>query len=336
MRRLGGWAFVLGEIQFLFRGFGGGHGSALGLQGLHIAVISGLVHFQQLVHAIAVQVVLVSGPGFISDVDLFRKGIAHGVPGDGNPGILFHGIEHFVVILADPKVFTTLAFVTLDATGNREFSFARKPGADTCLTAEELPYDLLDECSVFHFGTLSLTSEPARTATQKAVAYAREKGKLISFDPNLRKPLWPNDEAAKEQIEWGLHQSDIVKISDEEIEFLWGLSPEEGARKLLKECGVRLVYATLGPKGCHFANRNGCGEVSSPTGIHVVDTTGAGDIFGGSAMSRFLRLGKAPEELTVEEMRAVTRFACCAASLSTQTHGGINSVPEEQAVEAIL
>lgn len=239
-------------------------------------------------------------------------------------------------ILADPKVFTTLAFVTLDATGNREFSFARKPGADTCLTAEELPYDLLDECSVFHFGTLSLTSEPARTATQKAVAYAREKGKLISFDPNLRKPLWANDEAAKEQIEWGLHQSDIVKISDEEIEFLWGLSPEEGARKLLKEYGVRLVYATLGPKGCHFANRNGCGEVSSPIGIHVVDTTGAGDIFGGSAMSRFLRLGKAPEELTVEEMRAVTRFACCAASLSTQTHGGINSVPEEQAVEAIL
>lgn len=239
-------------------------------------------------------------------------------------------------IISDPNVFTTLAFVTLDATGNREFSFARKPGADTCLTAEEVPYDLLDGCSVFHFGTLSLTSEPARTATRKAVAYAKEHGKLISFDPNLRKPLWPNDQAAKEQMEWGLHQSDIVKISDEEIEFLWGLSPEEGAQKLLKEYGVRLVYATLGPKGCHFANRNGCGEVASPAGIHVVDTTGAGDIFGGSAMSRFLRLAKAPEELTVEEMRAVTRFACCAASLSTQTHGGINSVPEEAAVEAIV
>ena len=239
-------------------------------------------------------------------------------------------------IITDPTVFTTLAFVTLDATGNREFSFARKPGADTCLTAEEVPYDLLDGCSVFHFGTLSLTSEPARTATRKAVAYAKEHGKLISFDPNLRKPLWPNDEAAKEQMEWGLHQSDIVKISDEEIEFLWGLSPEEGAQKLLNEYGVRLVYATLGPKGCHFANRNGCGEVASPAGIHVVDTTGAGDIFGGSAMSRFLRLAKTPEELTVEEMRAVTRFACCAASRSTQTHGGINSVPEEAAVEAIV
>ena len=239
-------------------------------------------------------------------------------------------------ILVDPAVFTTLAFVTLDATGNRSFSFARKPGADTCLRPEEVNTALLDEGKVFHFGTLSLTNEPARSATRTAVAYAKEHGKLISFDPNLRKPLWPNDDAAKEQIEWGLHQADIVKISDEEIEFLWGISPEEGAQKLLKEYGVRLVYATLGPKGCHFANRQGCGEVPSPTGLHVIDTTGAGDIFGGSAMSQFLRLNKAPEDLTVEEMRAVTRFACCAASLSTQTHGGITSVVPEEEVRAVL
>ena len=239
-------------------------------------------------------------------------------------------------LVVDPAVFTTLAFVTLDATGNRSFSFARKPGADTCLTGDEVDKTLLDDCKVFHFGTLSLTSEPARSATQAAVAYAKEQGKLISFDPNLRKPLWPSDEAAKEQIEWGLRQADIVKISDEEIEFLWGISPEEGAQKLLKEYGVRLVYATLGPKGCHVANRNGSCEVPSPTGLHVIDTTGAGDIFGGSAMSQFLRLGKAPEELTVGELRAITRFACCAASLSTQTHGGINSVVPEAEVRAIF
>lgn len=239
-------------------------------------------------------------------------------------------------IMLASDAFTTLAFVTLDGTGNRSFSFARKPGADTCLRAEEADHSLIDGCKVFHFGTLSLTSEPARGATQAAVAYAKEKGKYISFDPNLRKPLWASEEDAKAQIEWGLHQADIVKISDEEIEFLWGLSPEEGAKKLLREYGVRLVYATLGPKGCHFANRHGCGQVASPTGLHVVDTTGAGDIFGGSAMSQFLRLNKAPEELTVEEMAAVTRFACCAASLSTQTHGGINSVvPEEQVYAAM-
>ena len=239
-------------------------------------------------------------------------------------------------IVTDPAVFTTLAFVTLDATGNRSFSFARKPGADTCLRTEEVNYTLLDDCKVFHFGTLSLTGEPAREATQAAVAYAKEHGKLISFDPNLRKPLWPSEEDAKLQMEWGLRQADIVKISDEEIDFLWGLTPEAGAQKLLDEYGVRLVYATLGPKGCHFANANGCGEVSSPTGLHVIDTTGAGDIFGGSAMSQFLRLGKAPETLTIDEMAAITRFACCAASLSTQTHGGINSVVPEAEVRKVL
>lgn len=239
-------------------------------------------------------------------------------------------------IVADPRVFTTLAFVTLDETGNREFSFARKPGADTCLTPGEVNLALLDDARVLHFGTLSLTDEPARSATREAVLYAKKQGKLISFDPNLRKPLWPSEQAAKEQIEWGLRQADIVKISDEEIDFLWGLSPEAGAQKLLHEYGVSLVYATLGPKGCHFANANGCGEVASPGGIHVVDTTGAGDIFGGSAMSRFLKLGKAPEQLTVEEMRGITRFACCAASLSTQTRGGITSVvPEEQVLPIV-
>ena len=239
-------------------------------------------------------------------------------------------------ILCDPAVFTTLAFVTLDSTGNREFSFARKPGADTCLTAGEVDYSLIDGARVFHFGTLSLTAEPARAATRAAVAYAKRASKLVSFDPNLRKPLWASEAEAKEQMEWGLGQSDIVKISVEEVDFLWGLSPEEGAQRLLKEYGIKLVYVTLGPKGCHFANQNGCGEVASPSGIQVVDTTGAGDIFGGSAMSRFLKLNKAPDSLTVDEMEAVTHFACCAASLSTQTHGGIYSVVPEEQVLAIL
>lgn len=264
-----------------------------------------------------------------------------GKVGDDGFGVLLRrtleerGIETSGV-LVDPGVFTTMAFVTLDAEGNRSFSFARKPGADTCLREDELDFSLIDECKVFHFGTLSLTEEPARSATAAAVKYAKKQGKLISFDPNLRKPLWPSDAAAKEQIEWGLRKADIVKISDEEIEFLWGLSPEDGAKKLLSEYGVQLVYATLGPKGCYTANRQGGVKVSSPDGIHVVDTTGAGDIFGGSAMSRFLRLGKAPGELSADELFAVTRFACCAASLSTQTHGGINSIVPEQRVLEIV
>ena len=231
-------------------------------------------------------------------------------------------------IRIDPNVFTTLAFVSLDASGNRDFSFARKPGADTCLTPEEVDEELIADAKVFHFGTLSLTDEPAAGATRHAIELAKRHGALISLDPNLRKPLWKREEDAREAIEWSLHQSDIVKISDEEIDWLWGFSPEEGAEKLLREYGVSLVYATLGPKGCYAANGTNRVTVQSPSGIHVVDTTGAGDIFGGSAMSQFIRCKKTPADLTETELRRIVSFACTAASLSTQTHGGIASVPE--------
>ena len=237
-------------------------------------------------------------------------------------------------VLADPSVFTTMAFVSLDGSGNRDFSFARKPGADTCLRPEEVNETLLRSTKVFHFGTLSLTDEPAAAATRKGIETAKASGALISLDPNLRKPLWNSEEDAKSAIEWSLRQADIVKISDEEIDFLWGLSPEEGAQKLIREYGVSLVYATLGPKGCHAVTASQAVTVSSPSGIHVVDTTGAGDIFGGSAMSQFLRTGKAPKDLTEEELRRIVCFACTAASLSTQKHGGIASVPEETDVQA--
>lgn len=245
------------------------------------------------------------------------------------------GIDLSGVIRAE-DCFTTMAFVTLDETGNRHFSFARKPGADICLRADEVNEALIRDCRVFHFGTLSLTDDPAREATRHAIRLAKEQGKLVSLDPNLRKPLWASEEQAKEAIEWSLHQADVVKISDEEIEFLWGISPEEGAQKLLKEYGVSLVYATLGPKGCHAANKQGCVTVETPKGIRVVDTTGAGDIFGGSAMSQLLKLGKHPGEVTVGELSGIVRFACCAASLSTQKQGGISSVPEEADVRSLV
>ena len=235
-------------------------------------------------------------------------------------------------ILLDVDVFTTLAFVSLDASGNRDFSFARKPGADTCLRPEEVDEALLASARVFHFGTLSLTDEPAASATRKAIELSRKHDLLISLDPNLRKPLWKREEDAKAAIEWSLRQADIVKISDEEVAFLWGISPGGGARKLLEEYGVSLTYITLGPKGCLAVTRNVSVTVASPAGIRVVDTTGAGDIFGGSAMSQFLQCGKAPAELTEAELTRIVRFACTAASLSTQKHGGITSVPEPNEV----
>lgn len=235
-------------------------------------------------------------------------------------------------LLTDDRVFTTLAFVTLDEHGDREFSFSRKPGADTCLSFEELPLELIDETKVFHFGTLSLTDEPARTATCRAVEYAKKQGKLITYDPNLRKPLWKDLEEARRQLLWGLSQADVVKISDEEVEFLFGLPPEEGAKHILTQFGVRLIFVTCGAEGCIYCNRNACGRIPALSGITVMDTTGAGDIFGGSAVWKLLQLGKVPEDLTEHELRDMAAFACAAAGLSTTRPGGISSVPSYEEV----
>lgn len=235
-------------------------------------------------------------------------------------------------LIATPDVFTTLAFVTLDETGNREFSFARKPGADTCIGTDEVRYDLLDETKVLHFGTLSLTDEPARSATYAAVEYCREHGKLISFDPNLRKPLWRDLEEAKKQMLWGLQHADVVKISDEEVEFLFGLDVQAGAAHILKEFGVKLVFVTCGPEGCWFDNGTARGMTPSLRDIKVLDTTGAGDIFGGSAMWKLLQTGKAPADLTEGDLRDITAFACTSAGLSTTRPGGVSSVPAYEEV----
>ncbi|MBQ6832694.1 MAG: carbohydrate kinase [Oscillospiraceae bacterium] len=244
------------------------------------------------------------------------------------------GIETKGLVSTD-DVFTTLAFVTFDESGDREFAFSRKPGADTCICFEELDLSLIDEAKVFHFGTLSLTDEPARTATQKAVAYAKSKGKLITYDPNLRKPLWKDMEVCKQQLLWGLSQADVVKISDEEVEFLFGCTPEEGADKLLQEFGVCLAMVTLGPSGAYLKNKNGSTYVKCPK-VSPIDTTGAGDIFGGSAVSRLLKLGVHPAELTPEQMYAVGSFASAAASLSTEASGGIPSIPAEEKVLEVI
>ena len=236
------------------------------------------------------------------------------------------GIETRGMVVTE-DVFTTLAFVTFDDHGDRDFAFARKPGADTCLSYEEIDLSLIDEAKVFHFGTLSLTHEPARTATQKCVAYAKQAGKLITNDPNLRKPLWADLEEAKAQLLWGLAQADVVKISDEEVEFLFGLGVKEGATYILENFGVKLVFVTCGADGCFFKNAVAEGHAPSLSGIHVIDTTGAGDIFGGSAVWKLLQIGKAPEALTETELRGIVSFACTAAGLSTTKSGGISSVP---------
>ena len=254
--------------------------------------------------------------------------------------MLQHTISHFgidtVNVLLSDEAFTTLAFVTLDETGDREFSFARKPGADLLLRFDEVDLSVFEGADVFHFGTVSMTEEPSRSTTKQLVEYARSKGILIGYDPNLRRNLWANRDDAHEQMLWGLSKADIVKISDEEIEFLFGLSPEEGAKKILDTYPVQLVYATCGAKGSYYFTRNVCGFMPAMTGLNVIDTCGAGDIFGGSAMFRFLQHGKPASELTKEDLDDITRFATVSAGLSTQKHGGISSIPDLSDVLATL
>lgn len=235
-------------------------------------------------------------------------------------------------IVSDDSVFTTLAFVTFNSEGDRSFSFARKPGADTRLLFEELDLSLIDDAKMFHFGTLSLTDEPVRSTTQKAVAYAKEHGKLITFDPNLRLPLWKSPKEAREQILWGLSNADIVKISDEEVAFLWGeLSEKEAADKLIGEYDVKLVMITCGSKGAFLSTHNASSIAVCPT-VKPIDTTGAGDIFGGSAVSQVLKIAKNLEELTDDDLKQIGSYACAAASLSTEKQGGIPSIPDSEKV----
>jgi len=238
-------------------------------------------------------------------------------------------------IVEDVSVFTTLAFVTLDAGGDRSFSFARKPGADTCLRFDEIDLSIIDDSRVFHFGTLSLTDEPARETTQKAVEYAKKAGKLITFDPNLRLSLWNDFNDAKEQMLWGMKYADIVKISDEEVDFLWNCGEQEAARILLQVFGVKLAMVTCGAKGAYLENKKASAFSKCPP-VKRVDTTGAGDIFGGSAVSRILQIGKAPEALDQNELARIVTFAVTAASLSTQVPGGIPSVPCEADVDKTI
>ncbi len=245
------------------------------------------------------------------------------------------GIDSSHIIKAE-DCFTTLAFVSLDKNGEREFSFARKPGADTQLREEEIDSSIIDEAKVFHFGTLSLTDEPARTTTKTLVEYAKLSGKIISFDPNIRKPLWKDLEDAKAQALWGFSVADVVKVSDEEIEFIFGCDARKGATLLNQKYGVKLALVSCGKDGAYYCTKNAIGHVESLHVSKVVDTTGAGDIFGGSAMHMLLEKNKEIGTLTDADLREICKFACAAAGLSVKSAGGMSSIPKLSAVKKLV
>lgn len=236
----------------------------------------------------------------------------------------------------DAEIPTTLALVHTFPNGDRDFSFYRKPGADIRLSAEELDEDLLGDCRIFHFGTLSLTDEPCRAATVRALELAREAGALISFDPNLREPLWSSLDEAKKQIAWGLARCDILKISDNELLFMTGENDfDAGAAKLRAAWpNIRLLNVTAGADGSYsYYDALRVFEPACKRG-GVIETTGAGDTFCACVLNFVLERGL--EDLTAEDLRAMLRFANTAAYIVTTRKGAIRSMPEREQVEALL
>lgn len=233
------------------------------------------------------------------------------------------------------KAHTTLAFVHLDHQGDRSFSFYRNPGADQLLEPHEVPLDLITGAKVFHFGSVSMTAEPSRSATLSAVRYAKEQGILVSYDPNLRPALWNSAEEAREWILEGMKYSDIVKVSEEELEFLTGTADlDQGSRMLAEQYGVSLVLVTLGAQGSYCR----CGFITAAFKgfpVNAVDTTGAGDAFMAGAIYTVLSQGFALSSCKQEELEGLLAFANAVGALATTRKGGIPAMPSLEEVLAL-
>ena len=238
-------------------------------------------------------------------------------------------------LISDPETFTTLAFVALDDQGDRSFSFARKPGADTQLEIDDLPVDVIKDSRVFHVGSLSMTNEPARSATIKALELAKEAGCVMSYDPNYRDSLWVNAELASVQMRSLVRFMDLIKISAEECPLLTDFEKPEDAAKDLLDKGAKAVVVTLDADGAYVATADG-GKIVESFRVDAVDTTGAGDSFWGGFLCAFCESGKKPEELTLDDVAAFARFGNAVASLCVRKRGAIPAMPEREAVEEIL
>jgi fructokinase len=222
---------------------------------------------------------------------------------------------------------TTLAFVHLDDKGDRSFSFYRSPGADTTLNIQDVDFDLIKNSKIFHFGSLSLTHNPAAETTLTAVAFAKENGALISFDPNLRESLWDNLDHAKAMMYKGLEISDVVKVSEEELFFLTGVSNlEEGTRILSNSYHISLLFVTLGGNGSFFRLGEKTGYVPGFV-VDVQDTTGAGDGFLGGVLYKILEKNCMINSLTNEDLTEIASFGNAVGALATTKKGAIWSMP---------
>lgn len=244
------------------------------------------------------------------------------------------GIDTSAMVM-DPDVRTTLAFVQTFADGDRDFSFYRNPGADMMLKEDELNEEMLTQCKIFHFGTLSMTHDEVRKATKKAIAIAKENGAVISFDPNLRPPLWSSLDLAKEQVDYGLRQCDVLKISDNEIQWFTGKEDfDEGIKVLQDTYHIPLILLSMGKTGSRAYCRDLRVEKAPYLQKNTIETTGAGDTFGGSSLHFVLKYGL--ENLDEEKLLEMLSFANAAASLITTRKGALKVMPEVEEVKELM
>ncbi len=235
-------------------------------------------------------------------------------------------------LLTDEDVRTTLAFVETKPDGDRDFSFYRNPGADMMFREEEVRDDIIAAGKIFHFGTLSMTNEPVRSATKHAIAVAKENGALISFDPNIREPLWKDMEEAKEQTAYGLSVCDILKISDNEIQWFSGKEDyTEGIRMLQQTYQIPLILLSMGRDGSRAYYKNMIVEVPAFLQKNTIETTGAGDTFGACCLHYILQYGLM--ELTEQQLKDMLTFANAAASIITTRKGALRVMPSLEEIQ---
>lgn len=238
-------------------------------------------------------------------------------------------------LLTDKQVRTTLAFVETKEDGDRDFSFYRNPGADMMLSKEEIKEEILTDTQIFHFGTVSMTQEPVRSATRWAACKAKEMGAIISFDPNLREPLWDSLEEAKEQVHFGLSVCDVLKISDNEIVWLTGKTDyTEGIREIQKTYQIPLILLSMGKEGSRAYYGEQMAEAAPFLQETTIETTGAGDTFGGCCLHYLLKYGL--YELTEKQLQEMLTFANAAASIITTRKGALRVMPEIGEIERLI
>lgn len=236
----------------------------------------------------------------------------------------------------DDEVHTTLALVLKKENGDRDFAFYRNPGADMMVKESEVRTDLIENSTVFDFGSLSLTDEPVRSATHKAIETAKKAGCLISFDPNLREPLWKTLDEAREQIAWGMEHCDYLKISDNEITWFTGCDDYDEGVKALKEKypNIRLITLSMGPDGSRAYYGETRVEVPAFLQENTIETTGAGDTFCACILNMILEHGM--DGLDEAVLKEGLVFANAAASIVTTRKGALRVMPSKEEVVSFI